>query len=370
MNTTRLLRLAALLAAGLCLYPPGAAAADPPASAPEAAYKSKIVGIPFLYYTPETKLAFGGGGVLTFRVGRHKEGTRTSSVWAYGTYSLEKQFNILIKPEIYLEGNDFCLAGSLRFERTPQHFYGLGDDTASTAEESYTPLTVQAQFGIRRRILSGLYCGIQFDFENTTIEKVAPGGLLDSGTITGSRGGMLAGLGASLNWDTRDASMFPRRGAYLQLTADSYSAMAGSQFSFSRFKLDLRKYLPLGEDRVLALQGYVLSTGGDVPFYKLALLGGDTLLRGYYRGRFRDKAMAIVQAEYRALISNRIGFVGFAGMAQVFPGLARFGGGNLKFSVGTGMRYVISKRDGTTVRLDMAWGKESFGLYVTAQEAF
>ncbi len=368
MTRLKLLPLAAVLSAGFCLCPPASAAADPPG--PETPYKSKIVGIPFLYYTPETKLAFGAGGVLTFRVGSPRKGTRTSSVWAYGTYSLEKQFNVLIKPEIYLEGNDFCLAGSFRFERTPQHFYGLGDETASSDEESFTPRTVEAQIGIRRRLLGGLYGGVQFDFENTTMEKVAPGGLLASGTITGSRGGMLAGLGISLNWDTRDASMFPRRGTFLQLTADSYNAIAGSQFSFSRFKLDLRKYLPLGEDRVLALQGYVLTTGGDVPFYKLALLGGDTLLRGYYKGRFRDKAMAIVQAEYRALISNRIGFVGFAGMAQVFPGLARFGGGDLKFSVGTGMRYVISKRDGTTVRLDMAWGDRSFGLYVTAQEAF
>jgi hypothetical protein len=31
---------------------------------------------------------------------------------------------------------------------------------------------------------------------------------------------------------------------------------------------------------------------------------------------------------------------------------------------------MINKREGTTLRLDMAWGKASFGLYITAQEAF
>jgi len=30
----------------------------------------------------------------------------------------------------------------------------------------------------------------------------------------------------------------------------------------------------------------------------------------------------------------------------------------------------VNKREGTTLRLDMAWGKRSFGLYFTAQEAF
>lgn len=365
MTRSRLLPLAALLAAGLCLCPL-AAAEDPP----ETSYKSKIVGLPFLYYTPETKLAFGAGGVLTFRVGSHKAETRTSSVWATATYNLEKQFSVLIKPEIYLRDNNFSLAGSLRFERTPQRFYGLGDDTAAIAAESFTPRTFAADIGVKRRVVAGLYAGIKFSFENTAMEKVEPGGVLESGAVAGSRGGMLAGFGASLDWDTRDASLFPRRGAYLQLTADAYNAAAGSEFSFNRFKLDLRKYLPLGPDQVLALQAYVLTTEGDVPFYKLALLGGDSLLRGYYKGRFRDKSLSLFQAEYRALISDRIGFVGFAGVAQVFPGLSHFATGKIKISAGTGVRYVISKRDGTTVRLDMAWGDRNFGLYVTAQEAF
>ncbi|HOW85383.1 MAG TPA: BamA/TamA family outer membrane protein [Candidatus Aminicenantes bacterium] len=368
MKRTGLLALASFIfGAGLCLPP---AAAQDGAASEETSYKAKLVGLPFVYYSPETTLAFGAGGVMTFRVGANKARTRTSSIWAYASYNLEKQFNVLIKPEIYLQGNDFSLSGSLRFERAPQRFYGLGDDTASIDQESFTPRTIAAEIGIKRRLVAGLFAGLRFNFENTTMEKVEAGGLLAPGTIPGSHGGLLAGFGGSLDWDTRDASMFPRRGAYLQFTADVYNAVAGSEFSFNRFNLNLRKYLPLGPDQVLALQAYALTTGGDVPFYKLALVGGDTLLRGYYKGRFRDKSLALVQAEYRALISDRIGVVGFAGAAQVFAGLDHFGSGSVKLSAGTGVRYVISKRDGTTVRLDMAWGDRSFGFYITAQEAF
>jgi hypothetical protein len=61
---------------------------------------------------------------------------------------------------------------------------------------------------------------------------------------------------------------------------------------------------------------------------------------------------------------------GFAGVADVFPRLAEFRVDRLKYSVGTGLRYMVNKREGTNLRLDMAWGKESFGLYFTAQEAF
>jgi hypothetical protein len=93
-------------------------------------------------------------------------------------------------------------------------------------------------------------------------------------------------------------------------------------------------------------------------------------MRGYYKGRFRDKDILAVQAEYRVMVTKRIGVVGFAGLAGVFPDFSEFDLKAIKYSAGTGVRYMINKREGTTLRMDMAWGKASFGLYFTAQEAF
>ena len=361
--TRRIIALGVLLAAG------SAAGAEEPAAA-ASPYKPKLVGIPFAYYTPETKLAFGAGGVFNFRAGREKERSRTSSIWAYASYNLARQFSVLLKPEIYVEGNSLIFDGRLRYERSPQFFYGIGNDTPSGNREPYTPRVFAVRLGVKRRVAGGLFGGLTFDVERLTMEKTEAGGLLDSGDIAGSRGGLIAGVGAMLDWDTRDSVLFPLRGAYLQLSADAYGSAAGSDFTFSRLEIDLRRYLPMGPRRVLAVQAYLVSTGGEVPFYKLALLGGESLLRGYFKGRFRDKGLFLIQGEYRALITKRIGVAGFAGLADVFPGFAHLGGGKLKFSAGSGLRYVINKRDGATVRLDLAWGQESFGLYVTAQEAF
>jgi outer membrane protein assembly factor BamA len=374
MADRRIVPSAALLALWLFAGLPWAAAQDAgggrDAPAEEEPYRARLIGLPFVYYTPETKLAFGAGGVFNFRAGRKKAEARTSSVWAYASYNLARQFSVLIKPEIYLRKNGLILSGSLGYERAPQRFYGVGDDTQASDAESYTPRTIAVQIGVKRRLFGGLFGGLRFDFENMTMESVEAGGLLEAGDIAGSRGGLLAGLGASLDWDTRDAVLFPRRGSFHQFSADLYGATAGSDFSFSRIKIDLRKYLPLGGGRVLALQAYFLSTGGEVPFHKLALLGGESLLRGYYKGRFRDKGLGLAQAEFRTLITGRIGIAGFAGLAHVFPGIEDLAAGQVKLSVGTGLRYVINARDGTTVRLDLAWGRASFGLYATAQEAF
>ncbi|MGZ5554421.1 MAG: BamA/TamA family outer membrane protein [Candidatus Aminicenantales bacterium] len=369
-KTSRIVAMAALMAVGLCLRGPSAtAAAEEPAVKPDP-YKARLLGLPFIYYSPETKLAFGVGSMLNFRAGRIKEEARTSSVWAFASYNLARQFNILIKPEIYVKGNSLIFNGGLQYQRAPQQFYGVGNATQSADGESFTPRTFEVRLGVKRRVSGGLFGGLDFDFERTTMEKVEPGGLLESGAIAGSRGGMIAGFGANLNWDTRDSVLFPLQGAFLQVSADAYGATAGSDFSYNRIELDLRKYWPLGTNRVLATQAYLVSMGGNVPFYKLALLGGESLLRGYYRGRFRDKGLLLFQAEFRALITKRIGVAGFAGLADVFPGFGDVGAGRLKFAAGSGIRYVINKRDGATVRLDLAWGQESFGLYITAREAF
>lgn len=360
---------AALIAAPADLQAKGHSSQDKPAEK-KAEYKAHLLGLPFLYYSPETKLAFGAGGILNFRAGRRKDATRPSTIYAYASYNLARQFTVLVKPEIYVRSNDLIFTGRIRYERTPQLFYGVGNATLAADAESYTPRTFAVQIGVKRRIVAGLFGGFGFDYERVTIEKVEAGGLLDAGAVTGSHGGLLAGFGGSLDWDTRDSVLFPLDGAFFQLSATAYGASAGSDFNFNRVELNLRKYFPMGARSVLALQTYLCSTGGDVPFYKLAMLGGDTLLRGYYKGRFRDKALALVQAEYRKLISGRIGVAGFAGLADLFPGWKGLEAGKLKFAAGSGLRYVINKRDGTTLRLDMAWGQASFGLYVTAQEAF
>ncbi|MCX6567975.1 MAG: BamA/TamA family outer membrane protein [Candidatus Aminicenantes bacterium] len=336
----------------------------------EDAYKAHLIAFPFINYTPETKLAFGGGGILNFRAGRKKEQTRASTVWAFGTYTLAKQFQVMVRPEIYFERNNFFLSGNIRYERTPQNFFGIGDSMPTTEEESYTPRIMTVQVGVKKKFLGHLYAGIQYDFEQMTMEKVEPGGLLSSGSITGSRGGLCSGFSISVDWDTRDGVLYPRKGVFFLIAADTYGALSGSDFAFTSFKLDCRKYFLVAPDQVLALQMYIKSTAGEVPFHKLALLGGETLMRGYYKGRYRDKDILAVQAEYRVMVTKRIGVVGFAGLADVFPAFSEFTFRTIKHSVGTGIRYMVNKREGTTLRMDMAWGKASFGLYFTAQEAF
>lgn len=365
---TRPSALLMIALAVISAFPARAGAEDPPAE--QSPYKARLIGVPFIYYSPETKLAFGGGGVFNFRVGRQKEEIRTSTVWAYASYNLARQFHVLVKPEVYLKRNALFAHGDIRYERSPQLFYGVGNDMPRSDEESFTPRILTVQLGVKRRLIGHLFAGLQYDFERLWMEKVEPGGILETAGLVGSGGGTFNGFGFSLDWDTRDAVLYPRKGVLIQTSADGYIGLAGGDVSYTSVKLDVRRYVAIGPRAVLAVQVYLHATGGDVPFHRLALLGGETLMRGYYKGRFRDKGLLALQAEYRVLLTKRIGVVGFAGLADIFAGLGEFRLEKLKYSLGSGLRYMINTRDGTTVRLDMAWGRASFGLYLTAREAF
>jgi outer membrane protein assembly factor BamA len=332
--------------------------------------KPHVIFLPILYYTPETRLALGTGGVLNYRLGRDKGKARPSSIWFLAVYTLNNQFQLGLKPEIYLPHNSFILSANLQYEWFPQTFYGIGNDVPASAAESYTPEMKGIQFSIKRRVFGSVFGGIQYQIKKTIIQKVKPGGLLASGDIPGSTGGVTSGLGLSLTWDDRDNVLFPRRGSYLQFVADFYSAPLGSDYHYSASRFDLRTYIPVRETDVLALQAFVRNMGGNPPFYELSMLGGAYLMRGTYTGQYRDKALLAFQAEYRMHVWKRIGAAAFAGLGDVAPTLLEIKLNRLKYSLGAGLRFKLDTREGTNLRLDFAWGKHSTGFYMTVQEAF
>jgi outer membrane protein assembly factor BamA len=331
--------------------------------------KPNIILLPVIYYTPETKLALGAGGVINYRLGNDKKNTRPSSLWLMAVYTTHNQIQLSLKPEIYLTKNRYILGASLKYERFPREFYGIGDSVEG-ASESYTPENFGLHLSVKKNIFKSLYAGIQYHVEKTTIQKVVTGGLLDTGDYVGREGGVLSGLGFSINWDTRDNIFFPRGGWYIQSSADFYNRAFGSDYHYSATSLDIRKYIPVLKKDVVALQLCMRDMDGDVPFYELAMLGGSTMMRGNYNGKFRDKALLAVQAEFRMPVWNRISAAVFSGLGNVGPTLRDISLARLKHSFGGGLRIRLDQKEGTNIRLDYAWGNHSTGLYMTVQEAF
>ena len=364
-----LARIALLLAAPASLAAQQAPAPGAPAdSAPPP--RVRLFALPVVGYTPETKLA---GGLALVRLVRPPAGDRTtrpSSASASAISTQRGQLTAGLSGERWTAANRWRAAGGVRYARFPYQLFGVGPNAPDSAEEEYTSRRWGADVELRRRVASALYLGALAEFERTTMLRVEEGGLLDRRVLAGSAGGNVALLGATATWDTRDNVYAAASGVYVQLAASLADATLGGDFDYDRTALDARTYVRAGRVGVLAFQGVATRVGGQVPFERLAQIGGNSVMRGYLQGRYRDLAAAAVQAEYRTPLWRRLGAVAFVGTGDVAPSLGELDLAALKTVVGAGLRYALSREDRLNIRLDYGGGGGAGGTYVTLGEAF
>jgi hypothetical protein len=332
--------------------------------------KSGIVALPVVFYTPETKLAFGAGGIYYFPLTADTTVDRPSNVSFTGVYTQRKQSYVELNPDFYL-GHGYHIQAVGRYYNFPDYFYGIGNATSADNEESFTSKYWWLNVEALKRVRGPLNAGLQYNFDSTRLAKVEEGGLLESGEIPGSGGGTVSGLGPFMTYDSRDSIFFPTKGSFHQLSAMTFGRALGSDFRFTRVFLDFRKYHGLTASRVLAFQAQFLFETGDPPFWRIGLLGGEKIMRGYYAGRYRDKNMMAFQVEYRWVpVFWRLGLAAFAGLGDVADTLGHFDLGRFKYSYGLGLRFVVDPKQRLHLRLDFGFGKDTSGLYFTAVEAF
>ncbi len=333
--------------------------------------KNRIVASPFVFYTPETSVAFGAAGSYVFRLaGCESKTTRPSSLSPVFIYTLKKQMKLQLSTDLYFKDNDYHVKGEIKYEKFPFKFYGIGNNTPETNEEVYTPQNISFFVTVLKNLGSGFSAGLQYRLLNWKMLEVKADGLLSSRQIPGSEKGTLSGFSFIVNHDTRDNIYFPSRGDFSELNVRVHPKFMGSTFQYTSLTLDLRQYIPVFSSHVLAAQFLLQTQTGDVPFVELSRFGGEYLMRGYYNGRYRDKNLMAMQAEYRMPLFGRFGVVGFAGLANVAEKINQFDFTAIKSSYGFGLRFQFDKKENIWLRLDVAFGQGSSGFYVTVFEAF
>ena len=329
-----------------------------------------VLLLPVLFYTPETEFAAGASLLRYFRATGATLEARPSKIWATAIVTQRSQYIADLFGELYFDDERYLSRGDVSYAKFPDKFWGVGPDTPDSNEESYTPKTFFAFLSLQNQVAQGFNVGVRYEFSSIRITETEPGGLLDAGFIAGSDGGILSGAGVFINWDTRDNIMYPARGSYHTLSVSLFGSALGSDYDFAKYVVDIRYYIPLGRPFVLAVQGLLNASSGIVPFQSMAMLGGQNVLRGYYQGRYRDLNGIVAQAELRAHLFWRVGAVVFAGAGNVANRLNNFDWEFIRHSTGFGLRYTFDKGEHLNLRLDVGFGEDSTGMYITAQEAF
>jgi outer membrane protein assembly factor BamA len=333
----------------------------------------RIIGYPYAYYTPETQLAVGVGGIMTFYT-ESAVALRPSKLTLSAYYTTNEQYKISLGTQIFLSANRVVLTANANRGFYVDKFWGIGNDTPETGNESYE----LKGWGLDADVLvpslvkwsRGSQVGLQFHFRTDEIPSARDNPYLQDDEILGVEGGVVSGVGIQWSVDTRDSVFYPRSGIYSKLRYLTHGEALGSDYSFYRSELDLRWYGSIGADRVLALQALAINLGGSMPFYELAALGGSRIMRGYYQGRYRDEIYFAVQAEIRSHLWRRFGWVAFAGLGEVGDDPEDLTLPLLRVSYGGGLRLLFDRDKHINLRVDLGIQPEGSGVYFGLEEAF
>ncbi len=377
MSIVRLLITAGLL---VLAWLPALSQADPKADSESDANvipvtlkkQKRLVLFPVLVKSPEYLWGGGVAGTFFFKLW-HDSTTRTSNLKNVTFYTVRKQLVFASDGTIYFPNEKFILHFITSFSRFPDRFWGLGNETPNSNQESYAISQYDIYPQLLRKVFYDFYLGISYEFQNVYKFDYNTDGtsLFDTQNITGRNGGKISGAGILITWDSRNNAFSPSRGFYVQYIISTYNQALGSDFNFSLRNLDIRKYFSLPKDRVLAFQLNFISTGGNTPIRDMAAMGSNAYMRGYYEGRYADYNMIAFQTEFRVPVKGRWGFTTFAGMGRVGSSLRDvLQLISLKPTIGIGLRFALRPREKLNLRLDAGFGKESQGTYLNMGEAF
>lgn len=334
-------------------------------------YKPEYNILPVVYYLPETGLGFGAGGVVSFRLKNQAPSDKPSQIQVAASYTLQNQILLYFPYRLFWRNNKYLAYGELGYYKYTYNYYGIGAQTLAEDVETYDLTYPRIRASFLYQFFKNTYLGFRYWYDDFNITRIAPNGILDTTTTLGRGGGAAAGLGAVLNYESRNSQFYPTKGWFIEGVVLPHFKEVGSKFSFIKLSLDASTYLKLFKNHIVAFNGYAESNMGEVPFYQLAFAGGNKRLRGYYEGRYRDNHALIAQVEYRWMFYKRFGFTVFYGAGSVAPTIADYSMANVKHTFGGGIRFKLSKREKLNIRLDYglsADGESNF--YFTFGEAF
>ena len=161
--------------------------------------------------------------------------------------------------------------------------------------------------------------------------------------------------------DYRDQEDNARDGGFYSLSWREYSDLDFDRYDFRAVDLIVQQFIPIfDKKRVFAVQARLQSAATDegagqqVPFFFKPTLGGSTSHRGFNDYRFRDDAVAYLNAEYRWEAFSGLDMALFSDWGTVAPNIGRLRMADLKNAYGIGFRFNTYKT--ILFRVDIGFG--------------
>ena len=334
--------------------------------------KPKFIAYPTIAYAPETKWEIGVSTIVVYYA-KNDPTNRLSEITGFTFITLENQFGIWSDHALYTDKSKWFVLGRIRAQQYPLLYFGEGIDSSGEELAQINAASLAIRERLLRQLTGNWYLGLETDFQQlfsvdteifTDDPFTEPRGLERYHTL---------GLGLGLVYDNRHNVLNVRDGFFGETGFLFYDKLWGSDFAFNSVFFDARYFYPTKANHVLASQFYFTNVSGQVPFNQLSLMGGESLMRGYYLGRYRDNSLVASQVEYRILpfdFSERWGAAAFLSTGTVADKPLDFRMDQLKVTGGLGIRFLSFPGKDIFTRFDVAFSEDGPGFYFFVGEAF
>ena len=322
----------------------------------------KILPVPAFGYSPETKTYVGIVNLFTLDL-YHDSFTRTSNAKIECNYSWNKQVILEASWNYFFRQEKWFTKGLIRYAQYPDFYFGIGINSPDSNKLVFNSNRFVSDIFLMKKIRTNLFTGINLKYISYSKIKTA----LPDLRYPELKPNKTFGIGYTIIKDARNNILSPTKGHYF---------FANTVYNFADKNyfeciLDGRFYKSWNAKLVSATRLINDVNIGTTPFYDLAFLGGDQYVRGYYFGRFRDQNLSSIQQEFRMPLLWRFGLATFGGFSSIYSAKQPFSINNIKYNYGLGLRFLVDKKDKTSLRLDYAIGNNNnSGFYVSFGESF
>ena len=340
--------------------------------------RSQFFVFPTVGYRPETGVEFGLTPLYIYYANEDVN-NRLSEMKAYSFFTLNGQYGIRISHALYSDKDTWFFLGDIDFEQFPLKYYGIGSDVPTSNIALVDATQIRIKERVLRKVLDNFYIGLETDFRslsNVSFEPSEDNEEINFELPFGAEGTTNFGVGVGFVYDERHNVLNERDAFFSEFAYLNYNPFWKSNVEYQLITLDNRLFKKVGDNDVLAAQVYgEFNFGGEVPFNQLSYMGGESLMRGYFKGRYRDRNQIAAQVEYRFLplklgFTDRLGATIFTGIGEVFNQWDELQLNNVKWSAGAGARFLIFQQKDVYLRFDYAFTRDDSNFYISIGEAF
>ncbi|CDF80123.1 outer membrane protein/protective antigen OMA87 [Formosa agariphila KMM 3901] len=317
--------------------------------------------MPYISYNRNLEFMFGAIPMFMYKLDKddtvsNKSISGMSAVYTTNGSYFIALFNKWFYKEDTWRGKFFVLNG----DKNSQTY--LSEDIEIPDFYDYGTKITVVSAGVQRKIIDHLYGGLTYTYahyDTNYEDEVAPEDITQTNAI-------------ELNtlYDSRNEVYYPTNGSKALLRYIAYPTWFGNDVKANKILSEYNTYIPMKNGKDVIAARFAGKFGlGDIAFQQQVTIGQKDI-RGYSEGKYRGDGLIALQGEYRYNFGEKMGLVGFAGIATLYGSDTEDFNWKAYPGVGVGYRYRAFKAVKFNIGLDAAVGKDDWGVYFRIGESF